>query len=79
MTGRTCIDGALGASAQHTVAQLGCAEATPITDEYKTIFDRNIAALTASAERGEIPPLTERMRFKFQLAYAVERPFPPRG
>src|SRR6185436_12715198 len=71
--GRNRIARGIGPTAQDPVAQLACAEAASIVDEYKTIFDRNIAALTTYAERGEIPPLTERMRFKFQLSYGVER------
>ena len=37
------------------------------------VIDGNVAALRGYAERGEIPPLQERMAYKFQLAFAVER------
>jgi 3-hydroxy-9,10-secoandrosta-1,3,5(10)-triene-9,17-dione monooxygenase len=63
----------IGPTARDPVALLLCAETAATIDECKTIFRRNAAALTAYAERREIPPLQERMRYKFQLAFAVER------
>ncbi len=63
----------IGPTARDPVAQLLCAETAAQIDESKTIFRRNAANLQAYAERGEIPPMRERMQYKFQLAFAVER------
>ena len=63
----------IGATARDPVAQLLCAETAATLDEIKTIFRRNIANLEAYAERKEVPPLRERMQYKFQLAFAIER------
>jgi 3-hydroxy-9,10-secoandrosta-1,3,5(10)-triene-9,17-dione monooxygenase len=71
--GRKRIARGIGPTVQDPVAQLLCAEAAVTIDECKLAFNRNIADLTAYAERGETPPLQERMRYKFQVSYAVER------
>ncbi|HXQ52201.1 MAG TPA: flavin-dependent monooxygenase [Stellaceae bacterium] len=63
----------IGPTAGDPVAQSLCAEAAVTIDECKIAFNRNIANLTAYAERGEVPPLQERLRYKFQVAFAVER------
>ena len=63
----------IGPTAKDPVALLVCAETAAVIDEAKNIFRRNAMALMAYAERREIPPLPERMKYKFQLAYAVER------
>jgi 3-hydroxy-9,10-secoandrosta-1,3,5(10)-triene-9,17-dione monooxygenase len=63
----------IGPTVKDPAALLVCAEAAATIDEAKTIFRRNAGALMAYAERGETPPLQERMKYKFQLAYAVER------
>jgi 3-hydroxy-9,10-secoandrosta-1,3,5(10)-triene-9,17-dione monooxygenase len=63
----------IGPTAQDPVAQLLCAEIATTIHECKLAFNHNIAALTASAERGEVPSLQDRMRYKFQVSYAVER------
>jgi 3-hydroxy-9,10-secoandrosta-1,3,5(10)-triene-9,17-dione monooxygenase len=71
--GRKRIARGIGPTAQDPVAQLLCAEVAVTIEECKLAFKHNIARLTAYAERGETPPLTERMQYKFQTAYAVER------
>jgi 3-hydroxy-9,10-secoandrosta-1,3,5(10)-triene-9,17-dione monooxygenase len=63
----------IGPTAMDPVAQLVCAETATTIDELKTMFARNAHRLTDYAERREIPPLAERMAYKFQLAFAVER------
>lgn len=54
-------------------AQLAVAEADNAIDELRTIVHRNVAALTAYAERGEVPPAHERLKYKFQMATVSER------
>ena len=54
-------------------AQLIVAEADNTIDELTTIAHRNVAALTAYAERNEVPPAHERLKYKFHLAIASER------
>lgn len=71
--GRKRVARGIGPTVQDPVAQLLCAEAAVTIDECKLAFNRNIAMLTDYAERGETPPLQERMRYKFQVSYAVER------
>jgi 3-hydroxy-9,10-secoandrosta-1,3,5(10)-triene-9,17-dione monooxygenase len=63
----------IGPTARDPVAQLICAETAATIDECHTIFTRNARNLMAYAERGETPPLQERMRYKFQVSFAVER------
>lgn len=63
----------IGPTAKDPVALLVCAETAAIIDEAKNIFRRNATTLMAYAEKGETPPLQERLKYKFQLAYAVER------
>jgi 3-hydroxy-9,10-secoandrosta-1,3,5(10)-triene-9,17-dione monooxygenase len=54
-------------------AQLVCAEAASGIDEMEAILRRNFQNLKAYAERNELPPLAERMRYKFQSAAVAER------
>jgi 3-hydroxy-9,10-secoandrosta-1,3,5(10)-triene-9,17-dione monooxygenase len=70
--GRVRIARGAKASDDPTV-QLVCAEVASAIDEMKTILFRNMASLRASAERGELPSLAERLRFKFQSAEVGER------
>jgi 3-hydroxy-9,10-secoandrosta-1,3,5(10)-triene-9,17-dione monooxygenase len=55
------------------VVQLLCAETAAAIDEMKTILHRNFANLHAYAQRGEVPPLEERLRYKFQSSWVTER------
>jgi 3-hydroxy-9,10-secoandrosta-1,3,5(10)-triene-9,17-dione monooxygenase len=54
-------------------AQIACAEAASAVDEIMTVLHRNFAALEAYAEARQVPPLDERLKFRFQSADAVER------
>jgi 3-hydroxy-9,10-secoandrosta-1,3,5(10)-triene-9,17-dione monooxygenase len=63
----------IGPTARDPVAQLLCAETAAQIDESKAIFRLNVARLMAHAERGVVAPLRERMQYKFQMSYAVER------
>ena len=53
--------------------QLSCAEVAVGLDEMKTILHRNLHNLEAYAARGELPPLAERIHYKFHSARAAER------
>jgi 3-hydroxy-9,10-secoandrosta-1,3,5(10)-triene-9,17-dione monooxygenase len=60
-------------TASDPVAQLACAEAAASIDEMKITMHRNWRNLASYAERSEKPPLAERVHYKFQSAWAVER------
>jgi 3-hydroxy-9,10-secoandrosta-1,3,5(10)-triene-9,17-dione monooxygenase len=62
-----------GRSADNPFVQLLCAETAAAIDEMKTILHRNFRNLHAYAERGEMPPLDERLRYKFQSTAVTER------
>jgi 3-hydroxy-9,10-secoandrosta-1,3,5(10)-triene-9,17-dione monooxygenase len=53
--------------------QLVVAEVAAAIDEMKTILFRNLRNLGAYAERGEVPPLAERIAYKFHSALVGER------
>lgn len=52
---------------------LYCAAAATTIDEAKTLLERNFAALMDYAARGEIPPIDERLKIKYQLSLTTER------
>jgi 3-hydroxy-9,10-secoandrosta-1,3,5(10)-triene-9,17-dione monooxygenase len=52
---------------------LVCAEAATAIDEAQALVERNFARLAAYAERGEIPPIEERLKIKYQLSLNTER------
>jgi 3-hydroxy-9,10-secoandrosta-1,3,5(10)-triene-9,17-dione monooxygenase len=54
-------------------AQQVVAEAENAIDELTAILRRNVASLTAYAERGEVPPDALRLKYKFQMATVCER------
>ena len=54
-------------------AQQVVAEAENAIDELTAIVRRNVATLTAYAERGEVPPDDVRLKYKFQMATTCER------
>jgi 3-hydroxy-9,10-secoandrosta-1,3,5(10)-triene-9,17-dione monooxygenase len=62
-----------GRTAHDPVAQLVCAEAASSIDEAEAILHRNFRNMSAYAERNQLPPLAERMRYKFQSASVAER------
>jgi 3-hydroxy-9,10-secoandrosta-1,3,5(10)-triene-9,17-dione monooxygenase len=71
--GRGRVGRGVGPTAMDPAAQLLVAETAAIIDECRTIFRRNIRNLMAYAERGAVPPLPERLHYKFQTSFAVER------
>jgi len=54
-------------------ALLAVGDADHAIDEMKLLLHRNVRNLAAYAERGEIPPQEERLKYKFQMATATER------
>lgn len=54
-------------------AQLAIAESLNAIDEMTLVLRRNFAALEAYAERGETPPIEERVKYRFQASYPPER------
>ena len=54
-------------------AQLIVAQAENAIDELTTLARRNVGNLMGYAERGEVPPAHERLKYKFQMATASER------
>src|SRR5262245_49956877 len=70
---KTRVTRAGGRSAENPFVQLLCAETAAAVDEMKTILHRNFRNLHAFAERGENPPLEERLRYKFQSTAVTER------
>jgi len=55
------------------VVQLLCAETAVAIDEMKTVLRRNFKALEEYAARGEMPPLKQRVEYKFHNAVVAER------
>jgi 3-hydroxy-9,10-secoandrosta-1,3,5(10)-triene-9,17-dione monooxygenase len=62
-----------GRAADDPAVQLICAEVADGIDEMKTVLFRNLRNLSVYAERGEMPPLDERIKYKFQSALVGER------
>jgi len=60
-------------ASEDVVVQLLCAETAVAIDEMKTILHRNFKALEAYAARGEMPPLKQRVEYKFHNAVVAER------
>ena len=54
-------------------ALLAVGDADHAIDEMKLLLHRNVRNLAAYAERGEVPPQEERLKYKFQMATATER------
>jgi 3-hydroxy-9,10-secoandrosta-1,3,5(10)-triene-9,17-dione monooxygenase len=62
-----------GKTTDDPFAQVACAEAAATVDELKLVLHRNLDNLVAFAERGEVAPVAERVKYKFQSAWGVER------
>jgi 3-hydroxy-9,10-secoandrosta-1,3,5(10)-triene-9,17-dione monooxygenase len=60
-------------TSQDPVAALAIAEAQNEVDELKLVLSRNFEALWAYAERGEVPPIELRSKFRFQASLPPER------
>jgi 3-hydroxy-9,10-secoandrosta-1,3,5(10)-triene-9,17-dione monooxygenase len=70
---RTRVTRAGGCTAENPFAQLLCAETAAAIDEMKNTLMRTFRTLHAYAERGETPPLAERLQMKFQSTEVTER------
>jgi 3-hydroxy-9,10-secoandrosta-1,3,5(10)-triene-9,17-dione monooxygenase len=71
--GRTRVTRAGGRSAENPMVQLLCAETAGALDEMKATLHRTFGILHGYAQRGETPPLDERLKFKFQSTAVTER------
>ena len=60
-------------TADDPVVQLMVAEVAAAIDEMKTILHRNFRVMDEYAARGEMPPVEERLRYKFHSAVVAER------
>jgi 3-hydroxy-9,10-secoandrosta-1,3,5(10)-triene-9,17-dione monooxygenase len=71
--GKTRVTRAGGRTAENPFVQLVCAQAAAAIDEMKSTLLRTFRSLHAYAERGETPPLAERLQMKFQSTEVTER------
>jgi 3-hydroxy-9,10-secoandrosta-1,3,5(10)-triene-9,17-dione monooxygenase len=71
--GKTRVTRAGGRSAENPFVQLVCAETAAAIDEMTNTLHRNLRNLHAYARAGEMPPLEERLRYKFQSTEVTER------
>ena len=60
-------------AAEDPLIQLTCAEVATALDEMKTILHRNFKVLESYAVRNEMPPLRQRIEYKFHNAWVAER------
>jgi 3-hydroxy-9,10-secoandrosta-1,3,5(10)-triene-9,17-dione monooxygenase len=60
-------------ASEEALVQLLCAETAFAIDEMKTILHRNFKVLGGYAARGEMPPLKQRVEYKFHNAVVAER------
>jgi 3-hydroxy-9,10-secoandrosta-1,3,5(10)-triene-9,17-dione monooxygenase len=70
---KTRVTRAGGRSSENPFVQLLCAETAAAIDEMKTILHRNFQNLHTYAQRGEMPPLAQRLQYKFQSTAVTER------
>lgn len=68
---RVAVSGAR--TAEDPVAQLLCAETANTLDEITLVRRRNLGRMMDQVRGGQMPSLMDRIQFKFQTAYAVER------
>jgi 3-hydroxy-9,10-secoandrosta-1,3,5(10)-triene-9,17-dione monooxygenase len=71
--GKARVTRAGGRSAENPFVQLVCAETAAAIDEMTNTLHRNLQNLHAYARAGEMPPLEERLRYKFQSTEVTER------
>jgi 3-hydroxy-9,10-secoandrosta-1,3,5(10)-triene-9,17-dione monooxygenase len=72
--GKKRIQRSSGAAASEDMTiQILCAETAAAIDEMKTILHRNFRELERYAERGELPPMRQRIEYKFHNAWVAER------
>ena len=60
-------------ASEEAIVQLTCAEIAVAIDEMKTILHRNFRELERYAAKGEMPPLKQRVEYKFHNAVVAER------
>jgi 3-hydroxy-9,10-secoandrosta-1,3,5(10)-triene-9,17-dione monooxygenase len=60
-------------ASEEAIVQLTCAEVAAAIDEMKTILHRNFRELERYAAKGEMPPLKQRVEYKFHNAVVAER------
>ena len=60
-------------TSEDPLIQQTCAEVACAIDEMKTILHRNFRNLEGFAARGEMPPLKQRIEYKFHNAWVAER------
>jgi 3-hydroxy-9,10-secoandrosta-1,3,5(10)-triene-9,17-dione monooxygenase len=70
---KTRVTRAGGRAAENPFVALVCAETAAAIDEMKGTLHRNFRNLHSYAERGETPPLAERLQYKFQSTAVTER------
>jgi len=70
---KTRVTRAGGRAAENPFVALVCAETAAAIAEMKGTLHRNFRNLHAYAERGETPPLAERLQYKFQSTAVTER------
>jgi len=70
---KTRVTRAGGRAAENPFVTLVCAETAAAIDEMKGTLHRNFRNRHAYAERGETPPLAERLQYKFQSTAVTER------
>jgi 3-hydroxy-9,10-secoandrosta-1,3,5(10)-triene-9,17-dione monooxygenase len=71
--GETRVTRAGGRSSENPFVQLLCAETAAAIDEMKATLHRTFENLHGYARRGEMPPLAERLQYKFQSTAVTER------
>jgi 3-hydroxy-9,10-secoandrosta-1,3,5(10)-triene-9,17-dione monooxygenase len=72
--GKKRIQRSSGAAASEDMTiQITCAETAVAIDEMKTILHRNFHELERYAAKGEMPPLKQRIEYKFHNAWVAER------
>ena len=72
-TAKTRVNVVGAKTSDDSVAQLAIAEAINTIDELTLVLKRNFEALEGYAERGEVPPIEERVKYRFQASYPPER------
>ncbi len=71
--GKTRVTRAGGRSSENPFVQLLAAETAASIDEMKITLHRTFQNLHGYARRGEMPPLDERLKYKFQSTWVTER------
>jgi 3-hydroxy-9,10-secoandrosta-1,3,5(10)-triene-9,17-dione monooxygenase len=71
--GKIRVTRAGGRSSENPFVQLLCAETAAAIDEMKATLHRTFENLHGYARRGEMPPIAERLQYKFQSTAVTER------